>query len=239
MCDMNTTKTSLLRALCAVIVGALLIKYREQTVQWMTVAIGALFLLSGVISCIVYFNAIRQTDAPKVFDAQGRQLTAIKPAFPIVGIGSVILGLLLGLLPNTFVHFLVYILSALLILGALNQFVVLVAARRLAHIGLYFWIMPTLIFFVGIVALFFPSAIASAPIFVIGWCMLLYGVVEAIHTIKIAMVRRAAVKAGLLPAEEVSETTTEEADDKADDKADDQSDDKADDQSDDKAEDKA
>ena len=63
MCDMNTTKTSLLRALCAVVVGALLIKYREQTVQWMTVAIGGLFLLSGVISCIVYFNAIRQTDA--------------------------------------------------------------------------------------------------------------------------------------------------------------------------------
>ena len=55
---MNTTKTSLLRALCAVVVGALLIKYREQTVQWMTVAIGGLFLLSGVISCIVYFNAL-------------------------------------------------------------------------------------------------------------------------------------------------------------------------------------
>ena len=239
MCDMNTTKTSLLRALCAVVVGALLIKYREQTVQWMTVAIGGLFLLSGVISCIVYFNAIRQTDVPKVFDAQGRQLTAIKPAFPLVGIGSVILGLLLALMPNTFVHFLVYILSALLILGALNQFVVLVAARRLAYIGLYFWIMPTVIFFVGIVALFFPSAIASAPIFVIGWCMLLYGVVEAIHTIKIAMVRSAAVKAGLLPAEEANETTTEETDDKAEDEAEDKADDKAENKADDKANDKA
>ena len=108
------------------------------------------------------------------------------------------------------------------------------AARRLARIGLYFWIMPTVIFFVGIVALFFPSAIASAPIFVIGWCMLLYGVVEAIHTVKIAMVRSAAVKAGLLPAEEANETTTGETDDKAKDKAEDKADDKAEDKADDK-----
>lgn len=191
---MKVIQSSFFRAICAMVVGVLLIKYREQTVQWITIAIGVLFFLSGVVSCATYFSACRQKDTPQVFDAQGRQLTGFKPTFPIVGVGSLVLGLVLALMPGTFVQWLMFVLAALLILGALNQFVALAAVRSYMRVGIYYWVMPSVILLVGLLALLFPSAIASAPLFVIGWCMLLYGVVEVINALQIGAARRRAVK---------------------------------------------
>ena len=170
---MRIVQSSFFRALCAVIIGALLIKYREQTVTWMTIVIGVMFFLSGVVSCAAYLSARSREDMPQVFDAQGRQLTGMKPHFPIVGIGSLVLGLILALMPATFITWLMYILAAILILGAINQFVSLASVSRVVHVGFYFWIMPSIIMLIGIIAVVYPSAIASAPLFVIGWCMML------------------------------------------------------------------
>ena len=43
---MKVVHSSLFRAVCAIIIGVLLIQYREQTVTWITIAIGVLFFLS-------------------------------------------------------------------------------------------------------------------------------------------------------------------------------------------------
>ena len=56
---MKFLQSSVFRALCAMIVGVLLIEYREQMVTWLTIAIGVLFFLSGVISIVTYFSAKR------------------------------------------------------------------------------------------------------------------------------------------------------------------------------------
>ena len=186
---MKVMQSSLVRSLCAIIVGALLVKYREQTVTWMTIAIGVLFFLSGVVSCATYFAARRNSDMPQVFD--------VKPQFPIVGLGSLILGLILALMPTVFVGFLMYILAAILILGAVGQFVSLASVSRMAHIGFYFWIMPSLTLLVGIIAVVYPQGIASAPLFVIGWCLMLYGVVECVNAIKMHQLRKQLEKAAL------------------------------------------
>lgn len=50
---MKVIHSSIFRAVCAIIVGVLLIQYREQTVTWITIAIGVLFFLSGVISLAI------------------------------------------------------------------------------------------------------------------------------------------------------------------------------------------
>ena len=50
--------------------------------------------------------------------------------------------------------------------------------------------MPSVIILVGLLALIRPSAIASAPLFVIGWCMLLYGVSESVNSIKFYLLRK-------------------------------------------------
>lgn len=201
---MKILQSSFFRALCAIIVGALLIKYREQTVTWMTIAIGILFFLSGVISCATYFVARRRKDAPQVFDANGQQISGFKPTFPIVGLGSLILGIILALMPTTFINWLIYILASILILGAVSQFVNLAAVSRYARVGFYYWIMPSLILLIGLVAIIHPSTIASAPLFVIGWCMVVYGVVEMINALKISRIHRITAKTAANTAQENS-----------------------------------
>ncbi|MDY5686394.1 MAG: DUF308 domain-containing protein [Prevotella sp.] len=191
---MKIMQSSAFRAVCAVVIGVLLIKYREQTVEWITIAIGILFFLSGVVSVATYLSARSRADMPEVFDADGRQLTGLKPTVPIVGIGSLILGIILALMPTTFIAWLMYILSAILILGAINQFVSLAAASRYARVGIYFWVMPSLILLVALLSIVYPTAIASAPLLIIGWCMVVYGVADIINALKLSRLRRNILK---------------------------------------------
>lgn len=189
---MKVLRSSIFRALCAIIVGALLVKYREQTVTWITVLIGVIFLVSGIISITAWFSAKRKgsTGGVDLYDAQGNLLTPPTPPFPIVGLGSVILGAVLALFPNSFVNGLMYVLAAMLILGALSQFFNLTVARRFASIGFVWWIFPTLVLLIGLIAVVKPSVIASAPLLVLGWCMIVYGVVDLIDSIKIHQCRK-------------------------------------------------
>lgn len=187
---MQIIQSSLARAVSAIIMGVLLIKYREQTVTWLTIVIGILFFLSGVISCAAYFVARRRESDVQLFDADGRQLSGFKVSFPLTGLGSIVLGLILALMPNAFISWLMFILAAMLIIGAIGQFVSLAAITRTFRVGIYFWIMPSVILLIGLLALIRPSAIASAPLFVIGWCMLLYGVSESVNSIKFYLLHK-------------------------------------------------
>ncbi len=197
-------QSALFRAISAVVIGALLVKYREQTVTWMTILIGIIFFVSGVISCAAYLAARRTSSDVEVLDAQGTPLTHPKPAFPIVGIGSLILGGVLALMPNTFVNGLMYVLAAILILGALGQLYTLSSATKYARIGFFWWIPPVLILLVGLIAIIKPTALATLPLFIIGWCMIVYGVVDIINTLKIQQCRRQVAK--------MQEKNTKEAD---------------------------
>ena len=127
--------------------------------------------------------------------AKGNRLTHPVPPFPIVGIGSIILGAWLALFPNSFVNGLMFVLAGMLILGALNLFFNLAAATRFSSIGCLWWVLPVAIFLVGITALVKPSTIASAPLFIIGWGMMAYGMVDLVNTIKIHRCRKAFEKA--------------------------------------------
>jgi len=210
---MKVLQSSFFRAIIAIVVGALLVQYREQTVQWITISIGILFFLSGIISCTTYFSARRSAAAtPEILDVDGHKIEPLRPNFPIVGLGSLILGVILALMPTTFISWLMYILAAILILGAINQFVNLASAKKYAHVGAFYWVMPSLILLVGIIAIIYPQAIASAPLFVIGWCMMVYGVVECLNSIKIHQCHKAYAKAeeARLAQQKVEEKTPAE-----------------------------
>jgi len=162
----------------------LLIKFPDNTVKGITVAIGILFLLSGVISCVTYYMAKRNASEYKIYDVDGNLVAGEQPTFPIVGLGSTILGLILALSPTAFVSALMYIIGAILILGAINQFMSLINGRRYGHIGLWFWLMPSLILLTGLYVIVKPMAPLQIAMLVLGWCTLLYGVVELINALK-------------------------------------------------------
>lgn len=169
---MKVVHSSLFRAVCAIIIGVLLIQYREQTVTWITIAIGVLFFLSGVISLITYFSAKRTAEKMQgqvLSDANGKQIIGTTPKFPIVGLGSLILGIILALMPNVFISWLMFIISAILILGAITQMANLATAAKMGRVGIIYWLMPSALLLLGILAIIKPSALASAPLLIIGW----------------------------------------------------------------------
>lgn len=191
---MKVLQSSIFRALCSIIVGALLIKYPDNTVTWLTVAIGVLFLVSGAISCVAYFNAIRNVSDVTVTDATGKVLRGGRPMPPIVGMGSLIFGLLLTITPNVFVTGLMYILGIVLVLGAVNQYMALLGARRFGYVAFGLWICPTLILLTGLFVLLKPMESASLPLVILGWCSVLYGVTEIVNTLKISAKRKEIAK---------------------------------------------
>ena len=190
---MKVIHSSIFRAVCAIIVGVLLIQYRAQTVTWITIAIGVSFFLSGVISLASYWAAKRNAEKMQgqiLSDSNGKPIMGMIPKFPLVSVGSLILGLLLALMPQVFIAWLMFILAFILILGALTQFANLASAAKMGRVGILFWLFPSALLLLGLLAIIKPSAIASAPLFIIGWGMLIYGVVELLNAFKVSNNKR-------------------------------------------------
>ncbi len=209
---MKLLQSSIFRAICSLVIGVLLLKYPDNSVTWLTLAIGGLFLLSGIIALISYAIARKHQGDYMITDNQGNIINGSQPTFPIVGVGSVILGITLVASPDMFVRWLMYILGAMLILGSINQLVILIMARRFGSIGAFFWIAPILLLAVGIFLFVKPMKSAELPLIILGWCMLVYGVTEIINSLMVFSIRRKMKQqqeeaAKGLEAEEIKEET--------------------------------
>lgn len=191
---MKILQSSVFRALCAIVVGALLVKYPDNTVKGITVAIGVLFLVSGLMSCLTYYIARRNVSEYKIYDTEGNLIAGEKPTFPIVGVGSMILGLILALMPTAVISAMMYIVGVVLVLGAINQLMTLLTGRRYGQIPFFFWVFPTLVLLIGLYVMLKPMAPANMAMLVLGWCMLLYGVAELINAIKLYSIKKRLAK---------------------------------------------
>ena len=190
---MKILQSSFFRAFTAIIVGGLLILYRQDMMQWLTIAIGILFFLSGVISLTAYYSTWKihkNNEGIQLFDADGNQISGKKPNIPIVGIGSIILGIILAFMTTSFITGMMYILAIILILGAINMLINLATISKIAHIGIFYWIVPCIILITGILVMMEPMDAAGTPLLIIGWCMILYGVIEGVGAIKIHQMRK-------------------------------------------------
>jgi len=188
---MRLIQSSIIRAIVAIVIGALLVKYRAETMTWITIAAGIMFFISGIISCLVYyFEREKILKTSPLSDNRESATNSVKPIFPIVGIGCAVLGIILTLMPNQFITWVVYIFAAILILGAINQFTNLASSRQFAHVPILFWIFPTITLGIGIYVIAQPIEAATLPLKIIGWCLMFYGVVELINTIKINQMKR-------------------------------------------------
>ena len=116
---MKIFHSSLFRALCAIVVGVLILKFPQEGVTWLTMAVGELFLISGIVALVAYWFARRRRSEYVITDKQGRVVSGGQPTFPIVGAGSILLGLVLVIAPNRFVDGLMYVLGGIMILGGI------------------------------------------------------------------------------------------------------------------------
>lgn len=196
---MKVLQISAIRAIIVLVTGFLLVRYREETMTWMTITVGILFLLSGLVSCIAYYfekeKVAKKTAKAEQQEAQQEEENLKSPSFPIAGVGSIALGIILAVMPNTFITWVVYILAALLILGAVNQFMNLARSRQYARVPVYMWLFPTIILAVAILLISKPIETAQLPLLVLGWAFMYYGVLEFALIIRMYFVRRAYEKA--------------------------------------------
>jgi uncharacterized membrane protein HdeD (DUF308 family) len=207
---MKIFHSSIFRALCAIVVGVLILKYPQDGVTWLTMAVGELFLISGIVALIAYWYARQHSGDYVITDQKGRIISGGQPTFPIVGAGSVLLGLVLVIAPDKFVDGLMYVLGGIMILGGIQQLINLSVVRRLGKVSFAFWICPTLILLTGLYVILRPMETATLSLQILGWCSLLYGVTELINSLQIWRIRKMAEKTAQQKQNFGNETVAEE-----------------------------
>lgn len=185
---MKTFVLKSIRSISAVIIGLLLIKYSETAVSWLTTIIGIIFFASGLVGCLIHFSNRRYESNPDATSATDTR--TLHGPWLIIAIGSMALGAILALFPDAFLTAFSYILSAVLIVVAIDQLYTLAAATRTLRIGLVWWLSPIAVMLVGIIGLIKPSLLYSFPLQVIGWAMILMGVTEILNNFKLYMARK-------------------------------------------------
>ena len=105
---MKIVNSYIFRAVCALLIGLLLVSNPERMTGLLVQVIGGLFLISGLVSLINYF-IIRYSDK-----------VPVKPVFPMVGLGSLLFGVFLGFFPGLFITYLMYIFGFLCLYSGIH-----------------------------------------------------------------------------------------------------------------------
>lgn len=167
---MKTMNYSLVRIVCALIIGLVLVLWPDVAVQYLVITLGVLFLIPGLISLISYFGS--------------KPEEGVSRRFPIEGTGSLLFGLWLIIMPAFFADVLMFLLGFILILGGVQQIASLSMARRWTIVPGAFYVVPSLILLAGIVALFNPTGVRNTAFMIIGISSLVYAVSELINWFK-------------------------------------------------------
>lgn len=176
ICDMNRNAWLIFKAVCAVVVGVLLIANPESYTTLMVRIIGGVFLLSGLMPLVGFW-----------FPSKAG---AMRPVFPVVGTGSMLLGLLLMLFPDTFVRWFMYVLAFLFLLGGCHQLLSQINARRMVPVRWWSVVLSLVLVALGIIILVNPMESASVPFFLMGLGCVCYGVTDLLRVARRMMYER-------------------------------------------------
>ena len=159
---------SIIRCICALVIGVLLVTWPEAAILYLVITIGVLFLVPGLFSLLGYLTRGKKTGN----------------SFPIMGLGSMLFGLWLMIMPAFFVGILMYVLGAVLVLAGISQIANLSAARSWTVVPGAFFVVPVLVLAAGIVVLFNPFTAATVPFVILGVSGIVYGVSDLVNIIR-------------------------------------------------------
>ena len=153
---------SVMCSLCALIMGVLLVMWPEAAMIYLVITVGVLFLLPGLYGIFAYFASRSRAE-----DGSGR-------AFPIVALGSALLGLWLIVMPAFFV-----------VLGGIGQLMNFISVRKLTgSVPAIFYVIPVLLLLAGILILVNPFEAAKIPFIVLGASSIVYGLTDLFRIIR-------------------------------------------------------
>lgn len=165
---MKTMNYFVIKGICAVIMGVLLVTWPEAAILYLVIALGVMFFIPGAVAVLNYL-------------LKGRQAGAM---FPIVSIGSLLFGLWLMISPAFFVGILMYVLGAVLVFAGISQIMQLLNARGWTQVSFGYYVMPILVLIAGLVVLLNPFAAATVPFVILGVSSVVYGVTDIINGIR-------------------------------------------------------
>lgn len=187
---MKILHSSFFRALCSIIIGMLVEFYRHETLMWITILVGIVFFLSGIVSIAGFISERRNFNKILNTESDNENIEISKPTFPLVGIGSILFGIVLTLMPATFTSSLMYVLAAVLVLGVITQFVGLASVRKMGRMSFLFWLAPCLLLIISMLIIFYPTEDKELPLRILGWASIIYGIVEIVNSIKIHSMKK-------------------------------------------------
>ena len=189
---MKMMNYAMMRCVCAIAMGILLMVWPEAAIVYLVIAIGAMFFLPSLFSLVTYFM-------------KGRQMGMM---FPIVSVGSLLFGLWLMVSPAFFVGILMYVLGVVLVFAGISQIVQLFNARSWTQVPMGYFILPVLILLAGLTVLFNPFAVVAIPFIILGVSSIVYGITDIINLIRFRKkeektVMHGAVVEDVTPIEEI------------------------------------
>ena len=165
---MKMMNYSVIRGICAVVIGLLLVVWPETAILYLVIAIGALFLIPGLVSIVSYVM-------------NGRKL---RMPFPIVSVGSSLFGLWLMISPAFFVGIVMYVLGVVLVFAGISQIITLLNTRSWTPVATGYFVIPVLVLLAGMVVLLNPFAAATIPFIILGVSCMVYGISDIINRIR-------------------------------------------------------
>lgn len=152
-----------IRIATAFAVGLLLVLFPDQASNYFVMAIGLMFTLPALISLGIFLAGKKHG-----------------VTLPIMGIGSLLFGLWLIIMPEFFATLLTYLLGFILLVGGVQQLSWLQVARSWKRVSPYYYIVPVLILVAGLVALFNPGGVQRTAFLIIGGASLFYALQELV-----------------------------------------------------------
>lgn len=150
--------------------GLVLVLFPEQAGDYLVITTGIIFLIPSLVGLVGYFA----------------QRAEARVRFPLEGVGSLLFGLWLVVMPGFFADLLTYVLGFILVLGGLHQLSSLASARRWMPVPAGYYVLPALILVAGMVSLFNPVGVRSTAFVIIGASCLVYAVNELVSWFKFA-----------------------------------------------------
>lgn len=169
---MKVVNSFIIRAVCSILVGILLVANPEKVAGVIVQIIGGLFLISGTVSIINYI----------VIKYSKKQV--VKPVFPIIALGSALFGTFVLFFPQEIISYFMYFLGALMVLAGFNQMWGMVRMRKIVPMRWYYPVFYLVVMAMGIFVIFKPMESASLPFILLGVNILLYGILEFIGGVR-------------------------------------------------------
>ena len=179
----------MLRTICALVLGLVLVMFPAEAGNYLVITVGVLFLVPALISIVAYFAAP----------------AGERPFFPVLGVGSLLFGLWLIVMPGFFADLLTYVLGFVLAMGGIQQIASLMAARRWMEVKAGFYVVPSLILLAGLFALFNPLGVRNTIFIIIGASCLVYACSELLNWFKFTRRRPQAGVHGKLGSPDVED----------------------------------